>query len=274
MGFSHLKLPLETRKRLMGTTSKALSLLDIFSRTTPLIGLSDLSRRAGLNKATTYRLLNELAAHGMVEQVAPGREYRLGPAFLRLAALREHHVPIREIAASILGNLARATGETAHMSLLQGEVLSTIAYAYGPGHGTLVRMEDAEVLSIHATSSGLALLAFSPPEFVDAVLSKPLAARTPKTITDPTAIRALLPGIRKAGFAISVGGFEADVHSHAMPVFNASAACIGVVAVAAPVSRMNDALAAVIRSELAAHVTHMTRLLGGFPPSTFPTFSL
>ena len=73
----------------MGTVSKALDLLNLFNRAQPLIGLSDLSRLAGVNKATCYRLMSELQAHGLVEQVGSGREYRLGPAVLRLAALRE-----------------------------------------------------------------------------------------------------------------------------------------------------------------------------------------
>ncbi|WP_428543951.1 IclR family transcriptional regulator [Profundibacter sp.] len=254
----------------MGTTSKALSLLELFSRATPEIGLSDFARRAGMNKATTYRLLSELAAHGFVEQTGSGREYRLGPAFLRLSALREAAVPMREVALGVLIDLSKATGETAHMSLLQGDLLTTIAYTYSDAHGTQVRMEDAEVLMLHATSSGLAVLAFSPAEFVDQVLSKPLKARTPDTITDPDQIRPQLSQIRQTGFAVSVSGFEQDVHSHAVPVFDSDSACIGAVAVAAPVARMDDTLQTLIQTELLSHTTRLTRLLGGFPPVQFP----
>lgn len=254
----------------MGTTSKALSLLEFFSRATPTIGLSDLARRSGMNKATTHRYMAEMAAHGFVEQIGAGREYRLGPAFLRLAALREHAVPMRELAQTVLSGLSKATGETAHMSLLQGEVLATLAYSYSAAHGTSVMMEDAEVLMLHATSSGLAVLAFSPPDFVDAILSRPLAARTPHTLTDPEEIRALLPGIRASGCAVSVGGFEEDVYSHAVPLFDADSACIGAVAVAAPVTRMTDASRHHIRAELMDRALNLTRLLGGFPPRDFP----
>jgi DNA-binding IclR family transcriptional regulator len=254
----------------MGTTSKALSLLEFFSRATPTIGLSELARRSGLNKATTYRLMGEMAAHGFVEQIGAGREYRLGPAFLRLAALREHAVPMREMAQSVLVGLSEATGETAHMSLLQGEILATLTYSYSQAHGTSVMMEDAEVLTLHATSSGLAVLAFSPPEFVDAVLSRPLAARTRHTLTDPKKIRALLPGIRAAGCAPSVGGFEEDVYSHAVPLFDAASVCIGAVAVAAPVTRMTEASRRLIRTELMRRTLDLTRLFGGFPPQDFP----
>ncbi|MCI2397834.1 IclR family transcriptional regulator [Aliiroseovarius subalbicans] len=256
----------------MGTTSKALSLLSFFSRARASIGLSDMARLSGMNKATAHRLLSELADQGFVEQTGTGREYRLGPAVLRLAALRENTVPMRDMAMQVLTDLSAATGETAHMSVLSGDVLSSIAYTYAHAHGTMVMMEDAEVLTLHATGSGLAVLAFSDPGFVDQALARPLAARTRHTETDPAAIRALLPGIRARGFATSVGGFEEDVHSHAAPVFDAQSRCIGAVAVAAPVSRMTNALRDSIQAELLTRTTHLTRLLGGFLPSTFPTF--
>lgn len=256
----------------MGTASKALSLLNYFSRAQSQIGLSDLARLSGMNKATTYRLMGELADHGFVEQVGAGREYRLGPAFLRLAALREKAVPMRELALAELTKLSNLTGETSHMSLLNGEVLSNLAYSYAHKHGTIVMMEDAEVLELHSTGSGLAVLAFSPAAFVDAVLNKPLVARTTETVTNPDAIRALLPKIRQRGMAQSVGGYEEDVYSHAVPIFDAGSHCIGAMAVAAPVSRMTDELRALIQTELALAARRTTRVLGGFPPDNFPIF--
>ena len=75
----------------MSTVAKALQLLDLFSRSRPQIGLSDLAR---LNKTTCFRLVSDLCAMGLVKHTGPGRAYRLGPALLRLAALREAALPV------------------------------------------------------------------------------------------------------------------------------------------------------------------------------------
>ena len=257
----------------MGTVAKALSLLGLFARATPELGLSELARRSGLNKTTVYRLMSELAAQGFVEQVGSGRAYRLGPAFLRLAALREQAVPMRETVQQVLADLAAATGETAHFSILEGETLSTLAYAYSTAHGTSVLMDDAEVLTFHGTSSGLAVLAFSRPAFVDRILAAPLAAHTPETVTESGAIRAALPRVRADGVAVSVGGFEVDVYSHAAPVFDSAARVTGAVAVAAPVTRMTEDLRALVRAEVIAKARHLTRLTGGFLPPSYPDAS-
>lgn len=254
----------------MGTTSKALSLLELFSRATPTLGLSELARRSELNKATVHRLLRDLAAHGFVEQVGAAREYRLGPAVLRLAHLREAAVPMREVVRPILADLATETGETAHVSLVQGTELVTFDFAYSQAHGTLVTMGDAPVLAFHATSSGLAVLAFCAPDFVDRALGGKLGSFTSKTCTDPRAIRAALEPIRREGVAESEGGFEADVHSHAMPLFDVHRRCIGALAVAAPAARMAPDLRALIRSALRRQAPRLTTALGGLMPEDFP----
>lgn len=253
----------------MGTVSKALSLLSYFSRVSPEIGLSELSRLSGLNKATVYRLMTELADQGFVEQVGTGRQYRLGPIYLRLAALREAAVPTREVAQKVLSRLCEATGETSHMSMIEGEQLTVVSYCYSPMHGTRVTMEDAERISFHSTSSGHAMLAFSPKAFVDEVLSQPLEKKTDLTETDPDVIRARLSEVRALGYSESVSGHEMDVHSHACPIFNARQACFGAVAVAAPVARMTDELRDTIRQEVCRASLNMTRLLGGFVPDEF-----
>ena len=48
------------------------------------LGVTELSDRLGLAKATIYGLLRALEAHQMVEQDAETGKYRLGPALLQL----------------------------------------------------------------------------------------------------------------------------------------------------------------------------------------------
>ncbi|MCE8009243.1 IclR family transcriptional regulator [Aestuariivita sp.] len=254
----------------MGTVSNALSLLGFFNLQRPEIGLSDLARLSGMNKATVYRHMSELALRGFVEKSHGGTSYRLGPEVLRLASLREAAVPLLSVAREMLARLSAATHETSHMSVVQGMRLNAIAHHYSTRHGTRVTMEDAEVLSFHGTASGLAILAFSEAAFVDAVLARPLPVHTPHTETDPDRIRARLRGIRASGVAQSVGGFEADVHSLAVPIFGPDRCPTGALAVAVPVARMSDALARRAQAELTACAADLTRRIGGFAPETLP----
>lgn len=250
----------------MGTVSKALELLDCFSRARPLIGLTDFARIAGLNKATCFRLLAELQDHGLVEQVGPAREYRLGPAVLRLANLREAIVPRKAAALPVLRALADATEETAHLSMIEGEKLGMLAFAYAAAHATRVTMADAEVLPFHATSSGLAVLAFCDAGLRGRILDQTLRRYTPGTETDAAALRVKLAQIRAGGLAESNASYEAEVHSFAAPLFDASGQCIGALAVAAPSSRMTPGLRDRVRAELAKCAAEIVGLWGGVLP--------
>lgn len=257
----------------MGTVSKALSLLTLFNHGRLEIGLSEITRLSGMNKATVYRMMSELQSSGFVEQVGNDRAYRLGSEVLRLAALRERAVPLLSVSRDVLRKLCDITGETSHMSIIRDGQLNTLTHAYSQKHGTRVAMEDAEHLSFHATGSGLAYLAFSAPEFVDGILSEPLQRHTVETETNPDRIRDALASARNLGVAESVGGFEDDVHSHAAPIFGADTQPIGALAVAAPVSRMTPELRLLIRTELKNAALDLTRRIGGFCPSEYPQSS-
>ncbi len=246
----------------MGTVGKALDLLDLFTHQQPQLGLSALARAAGLNKATCHRLLTEMESRGLVEQIGPAREYRLGPAVLRLAALRESAVPTRDAAMPVLRRMAEATGETAHLSHLVAGRLQTLAFAYSARHGMKVTMEDADFLPFHATASGAAVLAFLP---------EAEAARILAALPDPAAVQARIDKCRARGWAETLSTFEQDVQGLSVPLFDATGACIGALATAAAAPRMTPALHATITAELTRAGAEITMLWGGRLPETLAT---
>ncbi|MCB1386859.1 MAG: IclR family transcriptional regulator [Nitratireductor sp.] len=251
----------------MGTISKALDLLNFFSRRTPEIGLGEFVRLSGRDKATVYRHLVELEANGFLEQDARSRAYRLGPAVLRLAGVREATHPVRSLLRPIVEQLARDTGELAHVSLLQGRMLSPICH-YDPHlHGTRVNFNEAEMLPLHATSSGVAVLAFSPRGLLDKVLAGKLKAYSPHTITDP---QTLTDTVRKAaaqGFSQMGRGFDEEVTSQAAPVFDTTGEAIGAISVALPMVRAEAGKLRTIAAELVAAANAASHLLGGSRPA-------
>lgn len=251
----------------MGTTSKALTLLDYFTRTRPQIGLSELARLSGANKATCYRLMTELVEHGLAEQVAATKEYRIGPAVLRLAALREATVPTREAALPLLQALAVATGETAHMSHLVAGNLVTLAFAYPATHGMRVMMEDADRLPFHATSSGHAILGWLPGDTVDRILQVPFDTAPGLVPLMPAEVRNRIAVARAIGWAATANTFEADVSSFAVPLFDAQGQVQGALAVAAAGPRLTDATRAAIPRQLIASAREIMALWGGLVPA-------
>jgi DNA-binding IclR family transcriptional regulator len=70
----------------------------------------------------------------------------------------------------------------------------------------------------HASSSGKVMLAFGDPAVRESVLRGRLEAVTPKTVTDPAKLRAILDQARRRGYAASTGELEEGLVTLAAPV--------------------------------------------------------
>jgi DNA-binding IclR family transcriptional regulator len=244
----------------LGTVAKALCLLDCFSESRPQIGLSEFARLSGNDKATTRRLLVSLLEAGFVEQAAESRAYRLGPAVLRLARVREAHLPIEAVVRPVLAALAESTGETAHFSLVSGSALATIAFAES-SRANRVRLEQGELIPFHATASGVAYLAFAP-RAAERILLQELPRYTNDTVVDAEALRRRLDKARRDGFAVSRNGYEDGVFGLAAPVFDKDGTATGAIAVAAPTVRVNKLAEASIRQAVARAADEISVGLG------------
>ncbi|MBA83442.1 MAG: IclR family transcriptional regulator [Rhodobacteraceae bacterium] len=253
----------------MGTITKALELMNFFSRHKPEIGLTDFVRLAGRDKATVHRHLTELLENGYLEQHPQTRAYRLGPAILRLSGVREATHPVRSVLRPIVTQIAQSVGELTHVSLLQGQTLSPVYHADPQVHATQVAFDEAETLPLHATASGIATLAYSDASFVSEILSQDLRDITGQTITDPQAIRDLLHQTRQNGFSALGKAFDLEVTSVAAPLFGPEGNVIGAVSIAIPNLRESPEK----QTEICQHLAHaqawITGSLGGVSPPMY-----
>lgn len=253
----------------MSTITRAIELMGHFTAQSPEIGLSEMCRLSGRDKATCYRHLTALESVGLLEQNPANQKYRIGTAVLRWAAQREIAMPRRQILKTVLPQLAEATGETAHCSIVEGDRLCALMHQDSMRHSTRVVMNQT-VLPFHATASGLAVLAFSAEPLVAKTL-RTLDRYTPATVTDLDKIKAALGQIRADGIAVSVQAFDVGVHSLAAPLFDDTGRVAGAVAVAAMATRMTAALDATIRTALIAAAETITESWGGTLPAPLAT---
>lgn len=245
----------------MQTVDKALGLLGFFSEGRPEIGLSELARLSGFNKATARRFLLALEKHGFVEQDAKTRAYRLGPGLLRLARVREAVSPVQAVVQPILEELVSRIGETAHFSLYAGGSLATIGLVEST-KSNRVMLERGEAIPLHATASGLAFMAFAQPEIVSDALHRTLVGHTTNTITDAEELRQQLRAVRKAGVAVANGSYEDGVCGIAAPVLGQDGFAHGAIAVAAPASRAKRDVVATIQPEVKRAAVEISNAMG------------
>lgn len=89
-----------------------------------------------------------------------------------------------------------------------------------------------------STGLGHAMLAFSPPDTVDAVLAAGIPARTPQTVSDADAARARIASVRARGYALDDVENEAGIRCVAAPVLGRDGDAVAAISVSAPEHRL------------------------------------
>ena len=251
------------------TVLKALFLLDLFNEQRASIGLSEFAKLSGYHKATTLRFLTALETKGFVEQDQVSREYMLGPAFLRFSLLREASFPFADAVNTVLRDLNAATKETAHASIVAGDALANIGVVHSKQTNRII-IAAGEAMPLHATASGLCVLAFSAADIVTSVLDQELAVHAKRTITDPQRISELLDEVRDLGIAYTDETFCDDVLGIAAPFFGQGGKVCGAVAVALPSVRGTTQQTHPIEAHVKSAARRLTTLRGGSYPDSFP----
>lgn len=209
---------------------RLLAVLDAFGPQHPALSLSEISRRAGLSLSTAHRLVCELSRWGALER-DPGGRYFIGLRLLELAALSPRGLGLREAAFPYLDELHHRTRGNVHLGVRDGtEVIYVETIRACATHPTNGRMGDR--WPMHATGTGLVLLALSERDLQERVLGAPLERFTPLTVTDPSQLRRQLAQIRQVGFAVARGQITLPDLVVAVPVydqFGGVAAAISVV---------------------------------------------
>lgn len=200
----------------VASLEKGLSVIEAFDASRPRLTLSDIAKITGITRAAARRYLRTLTRLNYAD--FDGRYFSLSPRILRLGyAYLSSASPSMRL-QPFLERISEETGESSSAALLDGDEIVYIArsatrriMSIGLGVGSR--------LPAYCTSLGRAILAYQPePEIETYLENVRLEARTPKTITSKTELRAVLKATREQGFALVNEELEFGLRSIAVPV--------------------------------------------------------
>jgi DNA-binding IclR family transcriptional regulator len=186
--------------------------------------LTEIATRCELPLSTVHRLATDLAAWRLLERAKDGT-YRVGAPLRSIGSipavaddLDDPLAVLRTRATPIMEDLVRAIGVSVRVGVLDNSL--GVAYIQKDSlHEPVTQACSAARLPAHASASGKALLAFSSPPLVDAVLARGLHPYPPFTLTDPQLVRAALRTVRATRIAQCDGELRLDTFAVAAPVF-------------------------------------------------------
>ena len=219
------------------SVDRAIRILKTLSGGTGRLGVSELSARLGLAKGTVHGLLRTLQSHGLVEQHADSDKYQLGPELLNLSNryLDLNELRSRSLAWSEL--LALRTQEAVRVAVLHGRGALVVHHVFRPD-STLQILEVGEMLPLHATALGKAVLAYLPADVQTDLIGNELRKLTGHTIDTRTALKRELTAIRKRGYALEREEAVIGEAGVAAPIFDRRTEAVGAVGIAGPRSRL------------------------------------
>jgi IclR family transcriptional regulator, acetate operon repressor len=199
------------------SVARAAAILNEIAHSPAGITAQELSTATGVSRATTYHLVQTLAAVGYIAAGADHR-YRLSIGVGAIVEGFDRHV-VPEDFLPLARALAQSTGETAYVAAREGPQLVLLCSV--PGHHP-VSVGNSPIGPIehgHARASAKLLLALAPEDARERYLAaNPLARLTRRTITSRGQLLAEFERIREAGYATDLEEFHEGVCCFAAPL--------------------------------------------------------
>jgi DNA-binding IclR family transcriptional regulator len=196
--------------------SRAVRIFDAFTPDERVLSVSQIARRARLHLATASRLISQLESHGLLDR-EPDRRLRVGVR-MRELALRATPAPdLRNASTPFMADAHAVLGHHVQLAVLDGDEVLFVERLSAPG-AVINHTRIAERLPLHASSSGLVLLAFGSGDLRERILAEPLRRYTARTLTDAAALRTALAEVRGQGYAYLPGHVHEDAVGVAVPI--------------------------------------------------------
>jgi DNA-binding IclR family transcriptional regulator len=229
---------------------RAAAILDAFDAGHRELTLAALVRRCGLPRSTTHRTAERMLRLGWLDK--PAHHYRIGNRLFELSGLAPIRHELREAVLPFLQDLYSATYTAVQLGVLRGPQVLIVEKI--TGHRPMPMLSQVGgMIPTHCSALGRALLAYSPPEVVDAVLAAGLTPRTSRTLTTPTAVRRELAAIPDRGWAADREEGNVGVSCVAAPVFGPLGDVVAALSVTGPTAAVRaDRVGPAVRLAAAA----------------------
>jgi IclR family pca regulon transcriptional regulator len=216
---------------------RGLAVLKAFSARTPAMAMTQVAERAGVTRAVARRYLFTLEALGYVHH--QDGLFRLTPRVLDFGFTYLAASGVGDIAKPYMEQIVAALRESCSVGVLDGGDVVYVARVTANRIMT-TNLVVGSRLPAHATSMGKVLLAFLPPERLDAYFkAAQLRPLTERTIRDDRTLREVLDGVRRQGWAANDEESEKGVRTVAVPLRDRTGGVVAAINLSGHASRVS-----------------------------------
>jgi DNA-binding IclR family transcriptional regulator len=220
----------DTKSGSVPAIERALAVLEFLAQSKSGFSTSEISRRLGLPKSSTYLIVETLERQGFLQKNRQTGKYCLGLKLITLSRNAVENLDLREEAKPFLRSLMQESQLIVHMAVLDGTEAVIIEKVAAPG---MLRVPTwvGRRLDVNCTSVGKALAAFSSEEELDEIVRlKGFPKRNDNTME--------LASVRHLGYSLDDEEDEIGERCIGAPIFDAFGTIIAAISVAGTVSQI------------------------------------
>lgn len=229
-----------TQPEAVSSVLKVFSILQALSEQKE-IGVSELSQRLMMSKATTYRFLQTMKSMGYVAQEGEADKYKLTLKLFELGAKSLEYVDLIELADKEMRYISEQTNEALHLGALDD---NAIIYVHKIDSGYNLRMQSriGRRNPLYSTAIGKVLLAERDEQFVRKTLKDvEFIKHTERTLENVDQLLEELVQVRAQYYAEDNEEQEPGLRCIAVPVYNRFGQVIAGLSISLPTIRFEEA---------------------------------
>jgi DNA-binding IclR family transcriptional regulator len=263
---SHVSAPMRDASA-AGTVARVVQLLGCLAEADGPVSIKFLCQTLKLPASTVHRLLGLLGTEGMVERNADRPAYAPGLELVRIASLLASKVRIVDVAKPFMRAIVQDCDETCCLlQYIPAQRKVMALHAEFSSHPLRYRIEFFQPHSLLWGATGRAVLAFLPPEEIDAALrDNDASPATGATLPARKALLADLAEIRNHGYAITHGQKIEGAVGISTPLFNSERRVIGCLCITMPETRFTKKAQTRLSQLLMSRAGELNRALGYGP---------
>jgi IclR family transcriptional regulator, KDG regulon repressor len=198
--------------------------------------IDELARQVNLTRSNVHRTLQTLSHAGYVRKDEASGRYQATMKMFAMGARQLAAFDVRNLALPVMRKLAQESGETVHLSVLEG---ITVVYIDKIDSPQPVRSytEIGGRAPAYAVATGKALLAYQPEGYIEGYAGE-LVRHTASTITGVAELEVELERVRRLGYALNRGEWRESVGGLAVGIFDGLGQAVAALGISGPMERL------------------------------------
>lgn len=249
------------------SVDRAVTILELLAHRGSM-GVTELAQEIGVHKSTASRLVATLERRGLVAPDQQGK-VELGPGLMRLAGAAGARLDVAQEARPVARLLAAQTQETVNLVVLGRGAALYVDQVVAPGAAAPNYNWVGQHAPLHATSNGKMLLSeLSEAELASTLGAGELTRFTPRTVTDPEALRRELRLARQRGWTVVRDELDVGLTAVAAAIRNLHGEICASMSVSGPTYRMDQQRTEEILPLLLQAADDVSARMGWRPPGS------